>query len=65
MNDICEIWHLPWHALQKNLALGLGADPLRPVSTVKSMNVQSTAVVAHSWLGRARLRTAPQTNVRR
>ena len=66
MNDVCEMWHLPWHALQKDLALGLGSDPLRPAaSPVKSLNVQSAAVVAHSWLGRARLRAAPPTTARR
>jgi hypothetical protein len=26
MNDIYEIWSLPWHALQKNLAKGIGAQ---------------------------------------
>jgi len=65
MNDICELWHLPWHALQKDLALGLGADPLRlRLPAVKSANMQVTAVVPHSWLGRALLRAAPTTTTR-
>ena len=28
MNDICEMWSLPWHALQRNLASGIGGDGL-------------------------------------
>jgi hypothetical protein len=60
MNPISEQWHLPWHALQKDLALGLGAGPLRPpVVAAKSVVVQSAASATLSWLGRARLRAAP------
>lgn len=51
MNDSGEIWNLPWHALQKDLALGLGTDkPGRPVGSVSAI----------SWLSRARLRAAPR-----
>lgn len=60
MNPICEQWNLPWHALQKDLALGLGADPLEPpVLAAKSVYMQSPASASVSWLGRARLRVAP------
>jgi hypothetical protein len=67
MNDTCEMWSLPWHALQRNLALGLSANaPAHSWATIKAggaiiktVNVQSTAVHANSWLGRARLRVAP------
>jgi hypothetical protein len=54
MNDICEIWNLPWHALQKSLANGLMADFSIPA--IGSVYVQSAAVGALTWLGRARLR---------
>ena len=66
MNDTCEMWSLPWHALQRNLALGLGGDApaadatVKAVgATIKAVNVQSTAAHSSSWLGRARLRAAP------
>ncbi len=62
MNDICEMWHLPWHALQKDLALELNVDALRPMPhTAKSVSVQSATVAAVTWLGRARQRAAPRT----
>jgi hypothetical protein len=55
MNPISEQWHLPWHALQRDLALGLGADSLKPqVAAAKSVSVQSAASATLSWLGRAR-----------
>jgi hypothetical protein len=68
MNDTCEMWSLPWHALQRNLALGLsggasvhyGTSIKATGATVKAVNVQSTAAYANSWLGRARLRVAPE-----
>lgn len=66
MHDTCEMWSLPWHALQRNLALGLGGDasaanvPVKAVgATIRAVNVQSTAMHSNSWLGRARLRVAP------
>jgi hypothetical protein len=45
MNDICEaqLWSLPWHALQRNLASGLET----------AVNRHGVAVSANSWLGRA------------
>lgn len=61
MNPICEQWHLPWHALQKDLALGLGGDSLVPPAlAARSVNLQSGAAATLSWLGRARLRAAPR-----
>ena len=60
MNDTCEMWSLPWHALQRNLAFGLGGEVIvQSAATVKGVNVQSAATAANSWLGRARLRVAP------
>jgi hypothetical protein len=60
MNDTCEMWSLPWHALQRNLALRLGGEAIIHSSAmVKAVNVQGAARSANSWLGRARLRVAP------
>jgi hypothetical protein len=60
MNDTCEMWSLPWHALQRNLALELGGDASAHSSaTIKAVSVQSAAAYTNSWLGRARLRVAP------
>ncbi len=51
MNELCEMWNLPWQTLQKDLALGLAADrPLKP----------SAAVSTISWLSRSRLRAVPR-----
>jgi hypothetical protein len=59
MSDICDMWSLPWHALQKNLASGKGAEAAaHPAVTLRAVNMQIGAVAADSWLGRARLRTA-------
>jgi hypothetical protein len=60
MHDTCEMWSLPWHALQRNLAKGIGADAIvYSAAIVTALSVQSAAVAATSWLGRARLREAP------
>jgi hypothetical protein len=55
MNDTCEMWSLPWHALQRNLARGIGADAVgHSAATLKGANVPSVAVSANSWLSRAK-----------
>jgi hypothetical protein len=60
MNPISEQWHLPWHALQKDLALGLDIGSVEPsVIAAQSVNVRSAAAASLSWLRRARLRVAP------
>ena len=60
MNDTCERWSLPWHALQRNLALGLGGGaPAHAGTALRAADVQGSGVCANSWLGRARLRVAP------
>jgi hypothetical protein len=52
MNDICEMWSLPWHALQKNLALGLSGDAAaRAVTAPRTAPGHGTAMSANSWLG--------------
>ena len=55
MNDICEMWSLPWHALQRSLALGVAPDA--SASSTKAVNVPSVANPANSWLSRAQRRT--------
>jgi hypothetical protein len=65
MNDICEMWSLPWHALQRNLAKGISGDVVgHSALALKTLNVQSVAVSANSWLSRARHRAAPLPQVR-
>lgn len=60
MNDTCEMWSVPWHALQRNLSKGIGREVLaHSGATVKAANAQSAIVSTNSWLGRARLRAAP------
>ena len=53
MNEIFELWSLPWHALQHRLATNFGAA----TATAASGNPQSSARVvatpASSWLVRA------------
>ena len=62
MNDTCELWSLPWHALQRNLSLTLGGYAIaHPALSANTVNVQSAAVDANSWLGRARLQVAALT----
>jgi hypothetical protein len=46
MNDTVEMWSMPWHALHRNLALGLGAE------------AAGCSAPAVSWLSRARRREA-------
>jgi hypothetical protein len=44
MNDILELWSLPWHALQKSLAEAFGGENVR---------ASRAGAEAGSWLGRA------------
>jgi len=61
MNELCEMWNLPWQALQKDLALGLGADALGPSAAADRPLKPSAAAATISWLSRARLRAVPRT----
>lgn len=65
MNDISELWSLPWHALQHSLAHGFGAEG--PVGAPPNSGIAAVRVVAapaSSWLARARRVTTqvPQQN---
>jgi hypothetical protein len=61
MNEICELWSLPWHALQRDLALGLAGEAVgRSVPALRAVKVQRAAAVsANSWLSRALQAAAP------
>jgi hypothetical protein len=55
LNDTFELWSLPWHALQRSLAEGVGAEgsrAMRPRERVPGVN--PAAGVAANWLSRAR-----------
>jgi hypothetical protein len=77
MNHSCEMWSRPWHALQKDLAAGIGGDPIESSALVwKAADVRGLvqgqggaevsgfAVSAKSWLSRAQHRTPAATQVR-
>ncbi len=49
VNDIFELWSLPWHALQRSLADSFRADA--PSGT----GLKAAAPAGSSWLMRARL----------
>ena len=62
MNDICELWSLPWHALQRDLALGLAGEAVgRSVPALRTVKVRRAVAVvsANSWLSRALQAAAP------
>ena len=53
-DDAGAAWSLPWHALLRNLASGLGGEaPVHSARPVKSLTVS-----ANSWLQRAQFRAA-------
>jgi hypothetical protein len=60
MNDVCVMWNLPWQALQKDLALGLGADAFGASAAADRPLKPAAAVSTISWLSRARLRAVPR-----
>ncbi len=71
MNDIFELWSLPWHALQHSLALSFGAEeaaatPGAPPYTAARPST-ATRVIAtptSSWLVRALSVTAQPASAR-
>jgi hypothetical protein len=76
MNQSCEMWNRPWHALQKNLAAGISGDLLESSAPVfraadvrgiaqGGIKVRGFAVSANSWLSRVQYRTPPAAQVRR
>jgi hypothetical protein len=60
MNDISEAWSLPWHALQRNLALTLVGDVAgHSARSWPTANLEAVGVSTVSWLSRAQTRTLP------
>jgi hypothetical protein len=65
MNELCAMWSRPWHALQRDLASGLGGDAAAERRAgLKAVSLQSTPAAGNSWLGRARLHGTPLPRVR-
>jgi hypothetical protein len=62
MNDIREIWSLPWHVLQRNPAEGIGFQGTAGGGAAREAAKSETAKMrdaAGSWLVRARQRAVP------
>jgi hypothetical protein len=61
MNDMFEIWSLPWHALQRRLAKGVGAaDAATVTANPLGAGARAAMAPASSWLARAlSLRATP------
>jgi hypothetical protein len=53
MNDILEMWSLPWHALQRRLAKGLAIDTAA-AGTTRASGATAPIAPAGNWLMRAR-----------
>jgi len=54
MNEISELWSLPWHELQRSLANGIAAQAAPLVAgIVLTRRTQFTPAAAPSWLARA------------
>jgi hypothetical protein len=62
MDNIREIWSLPWHALQRNLAKGIRAEAVADyAATLEAVKAQRVTLSASSWLARARRRVESLT----
>jgi hypothetical protein len=60
MNDVFEIWSLPWHALQRRLAKGVGAALAANATTnPRDAGARVAVAPASSWLVRALSDSAP------
>jgi hypothetical protein len=56
VSDSLEPWSLPWHALQRTLARGVGADAATySPPGCRFPDARSKAAEAASWLVRARI----------
>jgi hypothetical protein len=53
MSDICETWSLPWHELQRKLAMGFGAETAVLTAAQKASRARPHAAMTNSWLSRA------------
>jgi hypothetical protein len=60
MNEILEMWSLPWHALQRSLASKAGSDaPWSMVAGRKLHDAPQALGAQVSWLVRAPARVQP------
>ena len=69
MNDSCEMWSLPWHALQKKLAEEIGGKSLGYRGVVRGAPISSdvfnvAAGPPNSWLSRLQSRSPAAVQVR-
>ncbi|MGB6354267.1 MAG: hypothetical protein WBF21_09840 [Steroidobacteraceae bacterium] len=65
MNPNDEMWSKPWHALQKDLALGLsGAVPGSFKPALKAVTLQDVAIAASSWMSRVQRPRQPPVPTR-
>jgi hypothetical protein len=55
--DRSDAWSLPWHELQRELALGFGVETATRSGEARELRPQ--ALSGSSWLRRARERAAP------
>ncbi len=53
MNEISELWSLPWHELQHSLANGIAVQAAPLVAGITLVR-QAQNAAAPSWLARAR-----------
>ncbi len=59
MNEIVEVWSMPWHSLQRSLAETFGTDVNgKSVAAPKPSQAHVPTAAAVSWLVRARHTTA-------
>lgn len=60
MNEILEMWSLPWHALQRSLAIKAGSEAAwSPVAGRTLQNSSNPLGAQVSWLVRAQARMQP------
>lgn len=61
MNDMFEVWSLPWHALQRSLAKGVGsATVASATANLRRSGARMGPQPGSSWLARALDGDAPR-----
>ena len=62
MTDMFEVWSLPWHALQRNLAKRIGSAAAANAATgFRRAGQRAVAAPGSSWLARALNDAPPHT----
>ncbi len=71
MNDSIDMWSLPWHALQRNLAEAIGGNSPSYRSVARGaanspyvFNVRAVAAPVNSWLSRVQSRSPAAAQLR-